>query len=329
MISSDRTKTKTRAGVVRRTGWRKPGALLLLLAGCAGEGTSDDDGRLRVVATTSMVADLARSVAGEAARVEGLMGPGIDPHLYIASEGDVRRLGGAEVILYNGLQLEARMGSVLERLGGRAQVAAVTDGVPRDRLLADAQYEGAPDPHVWFDVSLWARAAEHVTGVLADADPDNAAAYRAQGAAYVARLDTLHAYVQAQAARVPQAQRVLVTAHDAFSYFGRAYGFEVRGLQGISTAAEAGTGDVQALAEFIVERRIPAIFVESSVSPRAIDAVRAAVRARGFEVRLGGELYSDALGSAGSEAATYEGMVRHNIDTIVAALLQNGEVADE
>jgi manganese/zinc/iron transport system substrate-binding protein len=300
-----------------------------LVAACGRAEPDAGDGRLRVVATTSLVGDLAREIGGDAARVVALMGPGIDPHLYIASEGDVRRLSQAELILYSGLQLESKMASVLERIRGRTRVAAVTDGVARQRLLMPAEFEGAHDPHVWFDVALWAQSAAHVAGVLADADPSRAEEYRTRGAAYVARLDTLDGYVRAQAARVPQQQRVLVTAHDAFNYFGRAYGFEVRGLQGISTAAEAGTADVQALAQFIAERRIPAIFVESSVSPRAIEAVRAAVRARGWEVRLGGELYSDALGSPDGEAATYEGMIRHNIDTIVAALLERPGADDE
>lgn len=291
------------------------------LAACARPEAQTEDGRLRVVATTGMVADLAMQIGGERVAVTSLMGPGVDPHLYKASEGDVRRLTRAQLILYNGLHLEAKMGDVLEEIGTRRRVVAVTDAIPRERLRAPPEFEGAYDPHVWLDVALWSLAAERVRDALGEADAAHAAEYRARADAYLARLRELDAYVRRQAARVPPAQRVLVTAHDAFGYFGRAYGFEVRGLQGLSTASEAGTADVQALAEFIAARRLPAIFVETSIPRRTVEAVRAAVRARGFAVAIGGELYSDALGSAGSDAASYEGMVRHNIDTIVGALL--------
>ena len=291
------------------------------LAACARPEAQTEDGRLRVVATTGMVADLAMQIGGERVAVTSLMGPGVDPHLYKASEGDVRRLTRAQLILYNGLHLEAKMGDVLEEIGTRRRVVAVTDAIPRERLRAPPEFEVAYDPHVWLDVSLWSLAAERVRDALGEADAAHAAEYRARADAYLARLRELDAYVRRQAARVPPAQRVLVTAHDAFGYFGRAYGFEVRGLQGLSTASEAGTADVQALAEFIAARRLPAIFVETSIPRRTVEAVRAAVRARGFAVAIGGELYSDALGSAGSDAASYEGMVRHNIDTIVGALL--------
>jgi manganese/zinc/iron transport system substrate-binding protein len=214
------------------------------------------------------------------------------------------------------------MAEVLEEMGGRTRVVAVTDAIPRDRLLAPAEFQGAYDPHVWFDVSMWEMTVDTIASTLAAADPANAAAYRRNAAAYHARLDSLDAYVRAQAARVPGPQRVLVTAHDAFNYFGRAYGFQVRGLQGISTASEAGTGDVQALAEFIARRRIPAVFVESSIPRRTIEAVQEAVRDRGWEVRIGGSLYSDAMGDPGTPQGTYDGMVRHNIDTLVGALLR-------
>jgi manganese/zinc/iron transport system substrate-binding protein len=312
-------------GSARARRWLAAAAAMLATSGCA-PGESADDGRLRVVATTSLVADLAASVGGEHVSVVGLMGPGIDPHLYIASEGDVRRLSGADLILYTGLQLEAKMASVLQRLAARQPVAAVGEAVPVARLLTPPEFEGAHDPHIWFDVTLWQQAAGRVAEALAEVDPANAVSYQANLRSYLAELDELHAYVRAQAERVPAEQRVLVTAHDAFNYFGRAYDFEVRGLQGISTATEAGTADVQALAGFIVGRRIPAIFIESSVSPRAVEAVRAAVRARGYGVRLGGELYSDALGSPGTQAESYVGMMRHNIDTIVSGLLTQPEL---
>jgi manganese/zinc/iron transport system substrate-binding protein len=206
-------------------------------------------------------------------------------------------------------------------MGGRVQTVAVSNQVDPFRLLAHPEYEGAYDPHIWFDVTMWMSAVEVVRDTLIEMDPGHAATYRANAEGYLAELAQLHDYVNSQAQRVPQEKRVVITAHDAFKYFGQAYGFEVRGLQGISTATEAGTGDVQQLAEFIAERQIPAVFVESSVPPRYIEAVQAAVRARGFEVQIGGELFSDAMGSTGTPEGTYTGMVRHNIDTIVEALL--------
>lgn len=277
--------------------------------------------KLRIVATTGMVADAVRNVAGERADVTALMGPGVDPHLYKASEGDVLRLGTADVVFYSGLHLEAKLGEVLERMGDRVRARAVTDGMEPSRLLRPAAFEGQYDPHVWFDVTLWAQTIDVIRDTLSELDPASAGLYRANAHAYRQQLLDLDGYVRQQAARIPAPQRVLITAHDAFNYFGRAYGFEVRGLQGVSTATEAGTGDVQGLARFIAERQIRALFIESSVPVRNVEAVQAAVRARGFEVRIGGELFSDAMGSAGTVEGTYIGMVQHNIDTIVSALL--------
>jgi manganese/zinc/iron transport system substrate-binding protein len=219
------------------------------------------------------------------------------------------------------LHLEAKLAEMLERLGERVTTVAVTDGIDRNVLLKPAEFEGQYDPHVWFDVTLWMKAVERVRDTLIDMDPGSADLYRANAAAYLAQLEDLDGYIRAQAARVPEDQRVLVTAHDAFNYFGRAYGFEVRGLQGISTAAEAGASDVRGLADFLAQRKIRALFIESSVPVRNIEAVQAAVRSRGWDIGIGGELFSDAMGSAGTAEGTYIGMVRHNIDTIVKALL--------
>lgn len=300
-------------------------AIVLALTGCAtpvARSQEDLSRRLiRAVTTIGMISDIVRNVGGQRVQVIGLMGPGVDPHLYKATEGDVIRLLEADVVFYNGLHLEAKMGDVLERMRSRTRTVAVTDCIDRSLLLAPPQFEGAYDPHVWFDVTLWMKAVECVRNTLIDMDPGSADLYRANAQAYLAQLADLHAYVQAQAARLPPEQRMLITAHDAFNYFGRAYGFEVRGLQGISTATEAGTADVQHLADFIAQRKIRAIFVESSVSPRTIEAVQAAVQARGFNVRIGGQLFSDAMGNPGTPEGTYIGMVRHNIDTIVRALL--------
>jgi manganese/zinc/iron transport system substrate-binding protein len=206
-------------------------------------------------------------------------------------------------------------------MGGRIKTVAVTSGIDESLLLTPPEFEGAHDPHVWFDVTLWMKAVAPVRDTLVEIDPGSADLYQANAAAYLEELEALHAYVEEQTARVPEQQRVLITAHDAFNYFGQAYGFEVKGLQGISTATEAGTGDVQALAEFIAENQIPAIFVESSVPVRNVEAVQAAVQAKGFQVEIGGELFSDAMGDWGTEEGTYVGMVRHNVATIVGALL--------
>jgi manganese/zinc/iron transport system substrate-binding protein len=304
------------------------GALVVALA-AAGCARVDDesaappvsgDRPVRAVATIGMIGDVVAAVGGSRVRVETLMGPGVDPHLYKASEGDVQRLADADVVFYNGLHLEAKLADVLERLReGRA--AAVTDTIPRARLLAPPEFAGNYDPHVWFDVRLWIRATERIGEVLAARDPRHADEYRRRARAYIATLRELDGWVRGQVARVPPERRVLVTAHDAFNYFGRAYDFEVRGLQGISTASEAGTADIRRLARFIAQRRIPTLFVESSVSPRAIEAVREAVRARGFDVVLGEPLFSDAMGDPGTPEGTYRGMVRHNVRAIVDGLL--------
>jgi manganese/zinc/iron transport system substrate-binding protein len=300
--------------------------VLIFSAGC-GPAASGEDGDLadrpiRAVATIGMITDIVRIIGGERVNAIGLMGPGIDPHLYKASEGDVARLQQADVIFYNGLHLEAQMAGVLERMeDGEIRTVAVTDGIDRALLLAPPEFQGAYDPHVWFDVTLWMKAVEAVRDTLAEMDPGSAELYQANAERYLQELEALHEYVQTQAAEVAESKRVIVTAHDAFNYFGRAYGFEVRGLQGISTEAQASTADVQALAAFIAERQIPAVFVESSVPRRNVEAVQAAVRDRGFDVVIGGSLFSDAMGDAGTPEGTYVGMVRHNIDTVVGALL--------
>lgn len=279
------------------------------------------DRTINVVTTTGMIADITKNVGGDRLQVTSLMGPGVDPHLYKASEGDVIRLQEADVIFYNGLHLEAQMGDVLERLNDFGiKTVAVTDKIDRSLLQSPPEFQGNYDPHVWFDVTLWMKAVEQVRDTLVELDPTSASSYEANAEAYLAELEGLHQYVLEQASTVPAPQRILITAHDAFNYFGRAYGFEVRGLQGISTEAQAGTGDVQALANFIVEKQIPAVFVESSVPQRNVEAVQAAVEARGFEVKIGGSLFSDAMGSEGTPEGSYVGMVRHNIDTIVTAL---------
>jgi len=297
-------------------------ACVFVLAGCASEAGSDADGRVRVVATTSILADLAENVGGDAVRVEGLMGPGVDPHLYKASEGDVTAMASADLIVYNGLDLEGKMTSVFAEMKRRGQptTALAAEAFPDSVLLSSPDYAGNFDPHVWMDAELWIRAAGHLADQLGQIDTARADAYRERAATYADSLRRLDEDLHGMVQRVPENKRVLITSHDAFRYFGRAYGFDVRGLQGISTATEAGTADVQNLASFVAERRIPAIFVESSVPRRGIEAVREAVRAKGFDVAIGGTLYGDALGSPGTPAGTYTGMLRSNMTTVTTGL---------
>ena len=295
---------------------------LIFVTSCGGgppEPTASFD--VRVVATTNIVADLVRTVGGPKVEVEALMGPGIDPHLYKASAGDVRRMSSAEAIFYSGLHLEGKMSEVLGRMAERGtRTVAVAECVPKGERIESADFSGVHDPHVWFDVALWSHAVECVTETLTDLDPDNGGAYEARAATTVEELMALDGWVRERVEALAPEQRVLVTAHDAFGYFGRAYGFDVRGLLGVSTASEAGTSDVQELADFIAERQIPAIFVETSVPPRYVQALREAVRARGFAVEIGGSLYSDSLGDPGTPQETYEGTVRANVETVVTAL---------
>lgn len=298
-------------------------ALVVLLAGCGQPAVGDDSAEdtLDVVATTTMLADLSTVIGGEHVSVDGLMGPGVDPHLYQASAGDVTLMQKADVVVYNGLHLEGKMGDIFESFSGQDEaVICIEEGLDESKLLAWEGGGSVHDPHIWFDVSLWKDAAKAVATGLSQADPDNRADYEANLDQYLAELDELDTYIHERVSEVPEDQRVLITAHDAFNYFGTAYGFEVRGLQGISTDAEAGTADVSSLADFIVERQIKAIFVESSVPMKTIEALQAAAKAKGFDVAIGGELYSDSLGGEGSGAESYLLTVKANVDTIVDAL---------
>lgn len=273
-----------------------------------------------VTCTVGMITDVARNIGGDHFTIGGLMGPGIDPHLYKPSAGDIVRLGDADLVLYGGLHLEGRMTETFETIhaSGRVHTRAVSESIPTDRLIPVS--ESAWDPHVWFDVSLWTIVAGTIAEELAAMNPENAEEINARADAYRGRLEELESWVFNEIERVPEDIRVIVTAHDAFSYFGRRYGFEVIGLQGLSTATEAGAGDVQTLANTIAERKIPAIFVESSIPRATIEAVQEATRSRGWDVKIGGSLYSDAMGEGGTPDGTYIGMVRHNVSTIVESL---------
>lgn len=295
--------------------------VLVFAAGCGGgDEARASEGELLVTTTTTMVADLVREVGGAKVEVTGLMGPGVDPHLYRASQRDVLALSEAEAVFYNGLFLEGQMVEIMEKVDRQKPAVAVTEDIPREELLASEDYDDQYDPHVWFDVGMWRTSVGPVVETLSELDPENAGYYERRGAAYERELDALDRAVEREISSIPEDRRVLVTAHDAFRYFGREYGMEVRGLQGISTEAEAGTGDVSGLADYLAEEEIPAIFVESSVSPRSIRATQAATEARGWEAEVGGELYADAMGEPGTRAGSYTGMIRENVDTITEAL---------
>jgi manganese/zinc/iron transport system substrate-binding protein len=275
---------------------------------------------LNVVTTIGQIADIATIIGGDQVEVKGLMGAGVDPHLYRASESDVRKLTKADIIFYSGLGLEAKLIFIFEKMKRNKTVIAVTDAIDHSQLLDSETYAGHPDPHVWFDVPHWTQAAYAIRDTLIKEDPVNKKLFEERTLTYVAQLQTLDDYVLSKGQELPVEQRVLVTAHDAFRYFGKRYGFEVVGLQGVSTESEAGTKDVAQLADFITKRQVKAIFVESSVPERNIKAVQEAVKSRGWDVVIGGELFSDAMGDAGTFEGTYIGMVTHNIDTIVGAL---------
>ncbi len=276
---------------------------------------------LRVATTTGMVNDLVLQVGGGEVAVEPLMGPGVDPHLYKATSSDVLKLQRAEVIFYNGLMLEGKMEEVFERMKkAKKRVYAVTEELAPASLLKPPDFEGHPDPHVWFDVELWAQCLDTVEKRLIEAAPEKKAAFSANAAAARKKLQALHAWSKAKAAELPENKRVLVTSHDAYNYFGRAYGFQVIGLQGISTVSEAALSDMAKLTDLIKKRGLKAIFVESSVSHATIERIAADSGAK-----IGGELFSDAMGTPGEiengyDLGTYEGMIKHNLNTIVEAL---------
>ena len=275
---------------------------------------------LDVVATTGMIADVARAVGGDEVRVRALMGPGIDPHSYRQTRSDIASMLRADLVLWNGLFLEAQMEEFLERLDGRVMVRAVAEAVPERDRIAHPTYSNRADPHVWMDPALWAHAVDRVRDTLVELRPQAAETFKANAESYKATLATLDAYAREVVASIPEDRRVLITAHDAFGYFGRAYGLEVMGVQGISTDSEAGLARIGELVDLIVERGIGAVFVESSVPERNVRALIEGAAAQGHEVAIGGELFSDAMGPAGSYEGTYPGMIDHNATVIARAL---------
>ncbi|MDM5361118.1 manganese/zinc/iron transport system substrate-binding protein [Peribacillus sp. B2I2] len=295
-------------------------AALLILTGCGNDAAERDKGnsKLNVVATTGMIGDLVENIGGKHVEVTSLMGPGVDPHLYKATQGDVKTLDSADMIFYNGVHLEGKMTDIFEMMSKDKPTIAVTEDFKEDQLRKVSATEH--DPHVWFDVKLWIVAAEAVKKELIATDPDHESSYRENYEEYVLQLEELDKYVQEEINEIPEDQRVLVTAHDAFGYFGQSYGLDVRGLQGINTLSEYGSKDVTDMRNYLVENKIKAIFIESSVPRKAIEAVIQGAGKQGHKVEIGGELFSDAMGERGTEEGTYIGMVRHNTDTIVRAL---------
>lgn len=301
------------------------GLSLLLATGCKQAANNKlylGNRQIKVVATTTMIADLITNAGKGRVLVESLMGPGIDPHSYEPRESDVSRLMDADVVFYNGIHLEGKMSDLFQESSKKKHVFAIADGLMPSDIRNEIQ-TNTPDPHIWFDVQLWIKCLEFVSAKLTEIDPENSSIYNANKLNYLATLNELHQYVKQQSEKIPVAQRVLVTAHDAFGYFGNAYGFQVRGVQGINTVAEANSGEIGSLATFMVKNKVRAFFVESSVPRKNLEKLKevAALLDPKFMLSTGGELYSDALGPKNSPAGTYEGMVKHNIETIVKALV--------
>ncbi|MBV6655696.1 MAG: zinc ABC transporter substrate-binding protein [Mameliella sp.] len=297
-------------------------ALILIASGCNSSTPSatESAGKLKIVTTTGMIADALERIVGEEAEVVALMRPGVDPHLYKATQGDLKQLTEADAIFFNGLHLEGKMGEVLEKLGRLKPVVAVADQLLEDQLINSSGYANAFDPHVWFDVSLWSTVVGIIGKEMIGIDPDNTDIYQKNTQQYQAELTILDEWVATEIQSIPKGQRVLITAHDAFAYFGKAYDIEVRGLQGISTLSEFGLRDISMLVDYISSRQIKAVFVESSVPAKSLEAVVEGVKERGQETRIGGTLYSDAMGEKGTPAGTYPGMVKANVATIVESL---------
>ncbi|MCM2369063.1 metal ABC transporter solute-binding protein, Zn/Mn family [Aporhodopirellula aestuarii] len=300
--------------------------LLGLSIGCRpssnspGGGENADSGKLKVVCTTAMVGDVVRGVGGEHVDVTVMLGPGVDPHLHKTSRDDTALLMNADVVFYSGLMLEGKMTDTLAQVGKSIPVHALTERMTPEQLISPEGQHAHPDPHVWFDVTLWASTSEVAADVLAKRLPEHAEEFHAAATAYQERLKPVADYASERLATIPEEQRILITSHDAFGYLGRAYGIEVLGVQGISTDSEAGLRRVNELVDLLVEKKVPAVFIESSVSEKSIEALIEGAASRGATVKIGGMLFSDAAGPGGTYEGTYEGMVDHNVTIITHAL---------
>lgn len=295
-------------------------AITLTFFTCKNE-VKEEGGKLNIVTTTTMITDLVNNIGGDLVNTQGLMGSGVDPHLFKASEGDVSKLVNADIIFYNGLHLEGKLVEVFEKMGSKTKnTIELGAALDKSQLIGSEYFASNYDPHVWFNIAFFKQFAKNVTKVLSEKDPKNATSFLENEKLFLQKLEALEQKVLATIETLPKEKRILVTAHDAFNYFGKNYGFNVVGLQGLSTATEAGVQDVQKLATFIIENKVKAIFVESSVPKRTIEALQAAVKSKGHDVVIGGTLFSDALGNAGTVEGTYVGMFEYNVNTIVNAL---------
>ncbi len=295
--------------------------VVAILVSCNSKVKKEENKKLNVVTTTTMITDLVKNIGGDKLEVQGLMGAGVDPHLYKASEGDVSKLFNADIIVYNGLHLEGKFEDIFEKMRQQnKKIIVVADAVEKSTLISSESFVGNFDPHIWFDTQNWVKITKHVTDKLVEFDPKNAETYKENSKKYLEKLGKLNTELTSKINELPEEKRILVTAHDAFNYFGRQHKFQVVGLQGLSTVAEAGVQDVQRLSAFIIDNNIKAIFVESSVPKRNVEALQEAVKSKGHEVVIGGELFSDALGNPSTEEGTYIGMYRANVKTIVDAL---------
>lgn len=293
--------------------------LSVSLVGC--KDTRPKDGKFHIVTTTSMITDLVQNIGGEKVAVQGLMGAGVDPHLYKASEGDVSKLSNANMIIYSGLHLEGKLVEVFEKMKRqKIKTIAVSDALDKKELIGSTLFASNYDPHIWFDVKNWEQITIYVEKQLSEALPEHKEYFKANAAIYLEKLKVLKQEIEAEIATLPEDKRRLVTAHDAFNYFGKAYKFDVVGLQGLSTATEAGVQDVQKTATYIIDHKVKAVFIESSVPRRTVEALQAAVNSKNHEVVIGGTLFSDALGNPGTPEGTYIGMFKFNVHTIVNAL---------
>lgn len=307
--------------------------LAVVLAGCgesedttdsglrAGGGGVSEATQFEIVTTTGMVTDIVKVVAAEHGNVTGLVGEGVDPHLFTAGTNDVKKLLSADIVFYSGLHLEGRITGDLEKVRQKGKpVIEVTTAIDKEYLRSPPEFDGHPDPHVWMDVAAWGKCLSTVVTAMSELDPAHRSEYEKNAAGYLAKLTELDVYIRDRVATIPKPQRFLITAHDAFGYFAKAYGIEVKAIQGISTESEAGIADINRLISFIVENKVPSIFVESSVSDKNIKAVIEGCAAKGFELSIGGELFSDAMGPPGTYEGTYIGMMDHNATTVTRAL---------
>lgn len=289
----------------------------LFLTACNSEQDTDKEGKIHIVTTIAQIGEPLSVIGGDHVHVESLMGPSVDPHLYNATHSDIETIANADMIFYNGLNLEVNMVEIFNEIGESKPVLAIAETVPENQLLTDEN--GAVDPHIWFDIDLWTLALESAVEELMEFDPDNAQYYEENMKNYFAKLEDLKKEAE-KLQNIPEEKRVLVTAHDAFGYFGRMHNMQVVGLQGLSTEEEVGVSDIQETIELIKTYRVPAVFIESSISEDTINAVIEGAKSDGVPVELGGELFSDAMGEPGTEEGTYIGMYRHNVNTIYEAL---------